>query len=276
MKLSFKTITEIEQLKKGPSIETSEDDLNQIRKSLKEHGFVSPIIIQNDTIIDGNTRVALAKELGITIIPTIEIDSILDPELVSLILNLARRHMSINQKVEIIAKLIELAKQKKIETKVEKYKDQRGVNATVASIAGVSSATVAKVKKIIQVDPEKIKKISSNEISLEKAYNEVKEKASKNEQRFKEMAKQNAETNELVNEIKQVYKQILDILYSKDSLITISNASKLILFASIVIKKMLPYLNQLPTPDKSKIYNSLSELNSEINKYICECEEEVI
>ena len=60
----------------------SKKQLNQIAASIREHGFVNPIIVNQDgVILAGHGRVAAAKLLGMETVPTIRIDHLSEAQI---------------------------------------------------------------------------------------------------------------------------------------------------------------------------------------------------
>ena len=65
----------------GNARKHSNRQLNQLVASLREFGFVNPVLIDaNNTIIAGHGRVAAAKKLGLTQIPTLRIEHLNDAQ----------------------------------------------------------------------------------------------------------------------------------------------------------------------------------------------------
>src|SRR5260221_14332226 len=55
----------------------SKHQIRQIADSIKTFGFTNPVLVHhNNTILAGHGRVAAAKLLGITLIPTIRIENL--------------------------------------------------------------------------------------------------------------------------------------------------------------------------------------------------------
>ena len=58
----------------------SEDQVSEVANSIKEFGFVNPILVdENDTIIAGHCRLRAAKNLGMEEVPVVVLAH-LDPE----------------------------------------------------------------------------------------------------------------------------------------------------------------------------------------------------
>ncbi len=73
---------------------------------VKEHGITVPVVVTDaDEVIDGNTRLQIAVELGLTDIPVKVVSGLSDAKKreMALSLNLHRRHLTSEQKRQIIA-----------------------------------------------------------------------------------------------------------------------------------------------------------------------------
>lgn len=85
-----------------PPLSSYEED--QLRESLKEHGFIGKIIVWRGKILDGHHRAKIWWELRGEIPPRDTIDYLTDDEAFALALklNVARRQLSIEQQQEIM------------------------------------------------------------------------------------------------------------------------------------------------------------------------------
>jgi len=74
-----------------------------LRESIAEHGVQAPLVLGEYGIIDGRHRWQVCKELGIEDIPVVFIQGKSEDEEhdLSISLNIARRHLDLNQKKEI-------------------------------------------------------------------------------------------------------------------------------------------------------------------------------
>ena len=74
LKIAYKSPTQLQNRKRNPRIYTRRQ-IKQIAASIKEFGFVSPVLTDSsNTIIAGHGRVAAAKLLGMPDIPTVCVD----------------------------------------------------------------------------------------------------------------------------------------------------------------------------------------------------------
>ena len=102
--------------------EISEKDFQSLKNSLKEFGFVEPIVAnKQNEIIGGHMRFRAAQELGIKEIPVVYVDL---PEGKQKLLNLALNRISGRWDREKLEKLIfELYKIKDIDLKLSGFED---------------------------------------------------------------------------------------------------------------------------------------------------------
>ena len=56
------------------------EQIEQIKKSIKEFGFNDPIAVWNDTIVEGHGRLLAADELGLEEVPIIRLDHLTDEQ----------------------------------------------------------------------------------------------------------------------------------------------------------------------------------------------------
>jgi len=83
----------------------SPQDQRRLRDSIELHGVLEPVILDDDgQVIDGHHRLLIAAELGreCPTRPRVEAERVLDPLDLAVELNLNRRHLTIEQKREVI------------------------------------------------------------------------------------------------------------------------------------------------------------------------------
>src|SRR3990167_5126516 len=77
-------------------------EVSELRIDIKKHGVRVPIIVNSTgTLIDGHTRLKIAKELGLPDLPSIVQDCGSEPygeEMAVISLNLHRRHLTVAQR----------------------------------------------------------------------------------------------------------------------------------------------------------------------------------
>jgi len=80
MKIKYVKVSEIKTYPQNAKIHTGEQ-IEQIKKSIKEYGFNDPIAIwRNGEIIEGHGRYIAAVELGYEEVPVIELTELTDEE----------------------------------------------------------------------------------------------------------------------------------------------------------------------------------------------------
>ncbi|MEN2994399.1 MAG: ParB N-terminal domain-containing protein [Thermodesulfovibrio sp.] len=255
---------EIEKLQAGMEISMSEEDLLQLRKSVKEYGFITPIIVKDGVVVDGNHRLKVAKELGISEVPVIQIEKDIDPNILSITLNLARRHLTPIQKIIFIEKLLELSKEEKVKERLPKTHE--GIAGGIAKIVNVSPTTVKKVKEI-KANPEILEKVKAEEISLEQAYQQVKQQKEQQKETFKylfetEKAQKEAlePDQEVLQKLRLLYTNIRDVIFSQKNTISITETAKLIRLAIQILVIAVDVVFYLPHDDRERIISDLKEL----------------
>ncbi len=157
MEIKFKAVEELRQVK---TIPISEEDRIPLKENIKRYGIKSPLIVQGNRILDGNTRYEIAKELGIPFLPVVEVDDEDDPEIIGLILNVIRRQLPWEQRLEYLKRIYELEGKVPLKTRTE--------------ILEVSEGTAKKIATIEKRDPELFEKIKNKEVSVDKAYMQIK------------------------------------------------------------------------------------------------------
>jgi len=163
--------TQIEELKEIlPPLR--EDDYSRLKKSIEEQGIQESLkILPNGIIIDGYHRKKIAQELGIKNIPY-EIKQLNKDEALELgiSLNLARRNLSFEQKIEIIKKL----------------RERGWAQEKIAKLIGIARSTIIRLENrlengsIVQMDNASIPDDLRYKISKEMK-KEIAERADKGE-----------------------------------------------------------------------------------------------
>lgn len=198
----------------------TQDEYEQLGKNLVADGIREPLVLWNDTLIDGHNRYDIALEHGLSY-KTVQKEFDSREEVIQwIILNqFGRRNLPNYERAKLALRLEpiieEKAKENKIEIgkltgrgneleKVSQISDKPLVsintNKELAKVAGVSHDTIHKVRKIEEKAPEEVKeKLSKGEISINQAYQQIK-KAEKIEQVEKH-----------IEEYKEVQTGIIDI-----------------------------------------------------------------
>jgi hypothetical protein len=86
-----------------------EEDREKLKADIESKGIVAPLIVQEGpeglVLVDGYTRYRIAEELGIKRIPVVSVTNLIDSKMLALTLNLSRRHMTKEQRNEVIKNL---------------------------------------------------------------------------------------------------------------------------------------------------------------------------
>jgi len=171
----------------------TEDQKAGLEQDILLHGCLEPLIIWNDTLIDGHHRYDICQKHDITYeIRNMQFDSEMDTMYWCWSNQKNRRNLS---KYELIAKalmfedwLVEKARErmligKKIDPTPTLAEGEKGeTRDQIAKYADSSHGTVDKVKAIEAKAPEEIKqKLKKQEISINKAYGEIKKEEKRTE-----------------------------------------------------------------------------------------------
>lgn len=171
----------------------SEEELKQLEENIIKEGCREPIIIWNDTIIDGHNRYEICKRNNIEF-KTINKEFLDKEEAKKWIIEnqFGRRNLSLYDKSVLALKLENVVKKKAKENQViagnnfgkgcqisdnaiENKITPIDTKKEIAQIAGTSHDTIARVKKIEEKAPEEVKeKVKNGEMSINQAYGYVK------------------------------------------------------------------------------------------------------
>ena len=178
----------------------SPEEYAGLKASLIADGCRDAIIVWNDVIVDGHNRYKICTAHDISYdTKNIEFDSRTDAKIWIIKNQLSRRNISSFTRVELAGMLEEeiAAKAKKNQgarhdlniSQNSAKSESIDTREEVAKIAGVSHDTVARVKKIKELAPEEIiQKVRNNEISINKAYSDIKRQESEKEQEQKKIS----------------------------------------------------------------------------------------
>lgn len=79
LKIEYVSIDDLKPHLFNAKIHT-EEQVEQIKKSIKEFGFNDPIAVCNNEIVEGNGRYYAAKQLGINTVPIVRLDNLNDEQ----------------------------------------------------------------------------------------------------------------------------------------------------------------------------------------------------
>lgn len=146
MKSTYKDLSSITLLPELVDlIPYTEEEYEDLKASIIEKDIIDPLMVQEIgdelRLIDGYTRFRIAKELGKRRVPVVSVNPLADPTMLALTLNVLRRQLSKEQRVEFIKKLPMKAsgRPKRGSTELS-VKD-------VAKMKGVSERTIQRAKK---------------------------------------------------------------------------------------------------------------------------------
>lgn len=163
--------------------ELSAQEFENLTVSIRENGCLSPIIIWDNTIIDGHSRYKICREYNIPF-TTKEISFNNDAEAIAWIVefHVARRNLSRFQRCELVLRYeaeIKVNVEKRRRAAISQYQ-KTGVKAgrankntlgILADMADVSSRTLATARKILEIGDEETKRrLRAGEISIYYAY----------------------------------------------------------------------------------------------------------
>jgi ParB-like chromosome segregation protein Spo0J len=181
----------------------SADEFDGLKADIAEHGIRSPITFWRDMLLDGRNRMRACEELGIDP-PCEELDESYDPWEYVISHNLHRRHLTVNQRSMIAAKMETL--------KRGDVQSQRGVSQDTPSIEDVAKqlnvgrASVARAKQVLaHGSKEVIDAVERGELPISLAAKFVTEESDKKTQtklvkQGRDAVKQHITSNDYVDE----------------------------------------------------------------------------
>ncbi|MCG8567665.1 MAG: ParB/RepB/Spo0J family partition protein [Desulfobacterales bacterium] len=163
-----------------------EETLGSIRQDMETNGFdpVFPIVVWagKNIVVDGHTRFAAAKAVGLEEVPVVfkDFDNEDDAILYSFHIQRNRRNMSdddILRCLELLDNIQDGAEENSEGDKeASPKKTRKEVNEMRAKELGISANKVDKARKVLEHAPEEIREsVNAGEKSINKAYNEMQE-----------------------------------------------------------------------------------------------------
>ena len=222
----------------------SSDELHNLEQSLLNEGCRNPLVIWNNTIIDGHHRYTICSKHGISfnIVEKSELETELDVKLWMINNQFSRRNLPTETKVALAYKFKEFEAEKAkermqatqfkaIDTMVSKvlYTPQiddpktentekgRALEA-IAKKAGVSHTTVFQYDKIQQQGTEEQKaKVAEGKASINKVYTEIKQaKQSDEDKRIVHLKIKGSGVAVIQKYVSGIYNELEDLNTSKD------------------------------------------------------------
>jgi N6-adenosine-specific RNA methylase IME4/ParB-like chromosome segregation protein Spo0J len=178
------------------------DNLPAIRRDIKHHGILVPLLTSSDDLVlDGHTRLKLAKELGLETVPVIRVPVGAERtwlHTIQIALNLHRRHLNELQRVALGTSLEKLEREKAKArhkegssrggkhpkqgqangepTLARKSKKIRRATEKAAEQVGLSRVTYERGKAILERAPEEIRTNAlSGELSISAAHRRLRQ-----------------------------------------------------------------------------------------------------
>jgi site-specific DNA-methyltransferase (adenine-specific) len=205
----------------------SEDEYNQLEKNCITEGIRDSLVIWNGTLIDGHNRYEIATKHNL---PYTTIDKEFDNQndvIEWIIYNqFGRRNLSNYQRSVLALKIEPIIQEKAKENQgtrndiLQKSAKSNKIDTRleIAKLAGVSHDTIAKVKKIEQeATPEVKQKLSIGEMTINKAYKNIKTNEKRNERlnltkkiTLSEKYKQNFILGNSIDELKKINNNSVD------------------------------------------------------------------
>ena len=160
------------------------EEFKQLERNILEEGIRDPLVTWNGILVDGHNRYRIATEYDIDFV-TVEKDFADMNAVKEWMINnqLGRRNLNKYQRSVLGLQLEDVFKAKAKENQIRKpdFVPQKSAEQKVetrqeiAKVANVSHDTISKVKKIeATASPEIKAKVSSGQISINEAFNEIK------------------------------------------------------------------------------------------------------
>lgn len=150
--------------------------LARLAADMRDNGCHTPVVLYKGNVLDGRNRIAAAREIGIDFLPTTEYEGD-DPLMYVLSLNLHRRHLTIDQLIELGAKLREpLADRQGERTDLAPEDAKSGKTAAIVADAlggAVSERTLERGWALQERAPELWKDVQRKAESVTGAYNKM-------------------------------------------------------------------------------------------------------
>lgn len=267
----------------------SNEEFKQLEENILAEGCREPIVIWNNTIIDGHNRYEICSKHNVDF-KTISKDFSNKEEAKMWIIKnqFGRRNLSIYDRSVLALKLEDLFKEKAKENlktstggsnpqPLQKSEKVEPINTTkeIAKIAGTSHDTITKVKKIEENAPKEVKeKVKNGEMSINQAYGLTKMQEDLDNY-IKDNCKEITETEEQRNIREQGEKELAEIRkqhkIQQFFMSTIGNAMILEIdeehieawFSDMNIEERQDELNSI-----EKAINNLQQLKIEAKQYL--------
>jgi len=222
----------------------SSEELDKLEQSLVNEGCINPLIVWNNTIIDGHHRYAICikHNISFNIIEKMELETELDVKLWMINNQFSRRNLPTETKLALAYRFKEFEAQKaKERMQATQFKevdntastvlytpqinDQKPENTekgraleAIAKKAGVSHTTAFQYDKIQQQGTEEQKaKVAEGKSSINKVYTEIKQaKQSEEDKRIVHLKLKGSGVVVIQKYVTGIYNELEDLNTSKD------------------------------------------------------------
>lgn len=244
----------------------SDTEGRMLEESIVANGCESPLIVWNNTIVDGHNRYEICQKHSIPF-AVIEKDfEKRDAVLIWIIqTQLGRRNLTAFQKAELALVFEPLMKEQAKERQIRKAQSgsfvppnlaeqnsDRETREKIAGIAGISHGTLAKVKKLIGfADESTLKKLRGGDMSISSVYSELMKKERADDTKVCERCHQEKQITEFsIPSNRRGFSSIC-----KDCTAEIKNAAKLAVEAAAA---PLDSVEDEPIPSKAEPVNTVT------------------
>lgn len=176
------------------------DEFEQLKQDIKDNGQLEPIVIYEDSILDGVNRWRAIDELNKTNNTNIQVKTKAykgnDPRSFVISANIKRRHLNPGQIGVIINELIE------VDFSQEKITDQVD---NLSREFGVSTQTIHRARRIKKQAPEKIPEIISGKTTVRAVDTELRQKRAEEKRKAKQDKADLNERRGNPHEVKEYY-----------------------------------------------------------------------
>jgi len=189
----------------GVEIPITEEDYQRLKADIAEHGIKTPLHVHKHTVLAGANRLKVAQELGIKFVPCIVIEKdMTELEIKEYVIadNLARRHLSVEQKAALALEIEKIEAEKAKKRQISELKQnqiENGKNSSdmsdsditvkdsdttkengdtekgaalrlAAQKAGISYDTAFKAKTLAEKAPEQWQEVQAGKKTIHRAY----------------------------------------------------------------------------------------------------------
>ncbi len=145
----------------------SDEEYENLKASIADHGLLEPIVLMDGEIIDGRHRYEACCDVGLE--PNFEeFDLNVDPLVYVLDKNLNRRHLSTSQRAAVTTEMANMKSGRRTDTKPGANLREVSIEEA-AKIMGVSPRLVDSAKKVQREDPDLFEEIKEGKVTVNAA-----------------------------------------------------------------------------------------------------------